>query len=127
MSWFELRSDPAGKHAMVFHPNGEDDVELGAWSGPVPVVVEVNVPRDKLAAYAGTYSTPMGKATVALSDDGKLTVQLAGQPALGLRATSESEFLVDKVGAKVSFVASDGKVTGLEIAQGGQKLPGTRD
>ena len=127
LSWFELRRDAAGMREMVFHPNGEDEVELGTWSGPVPVIVEVDVPRDKLAAYAGIYSTPMGKATVALADDGKLTIQLAGQPALGLRATSESEFLVDKVAAKVAFTSADGKVTGLEIAQGGRKLPGTRD
>ena len=127
LSWFELRRDPAGKHVMTFHPNGEDEVEVGTWAGPVPKIVEVTVSPDKLAAYAGSYTTPMGKATVALSDDGKLTVQLAGQPALGLRATGDSEFLVDKVGAKLSFISTGGKVSGLEILQGGRKLPGTRD
>ena len=127
LSWFELKRDPAGKHVMSFRLNGEDEIEVGTWSGPVPKVVEVKVSPDKLAAYAGRYTTPMGKATIALSDDGKLTVQLEGQPALGLRATSEREFVVEKVGAKLSFISTAGKVTGLEILQGGRKLPGTRD
>jgi len=127
LSWFELRKNAAGKTEMAFHPNGEDQIDLGKWSKPVPVVAKVAVPRATLAAYAGTYSTPMGKAVIAFGEGDSLTIQLAGQPALPMRATGESEFSVEKVGAKVSFVASGAKVSGLEIAQGGQKLPGTRD
>ncbi|MDQ3077771.1 MAG: serine hydrolase [Pseudomonadota bacterium] len=127
LSWFEISRDATGKPVMAFRPGGEDDVEVGTWSGPVPLVVEVAVPRDKLAAYAGIYTTPMGKATIALSDGDKLTIQLAGQPTLAMRATSDSEFAVDKVGAKVSFASEGGKVSGLEIDHGGRKLPGTRD
>jgi len=127
LSWFELRKNAAGKAEMTFHPEGEDELELGTWSGPVPVVAKVAVPRDTLAAYAGIYSTPMGKATISFGEGDTLTIQLAGQPALPMLATGKSDFLIEKVGAKVSFLAAGGKVSGLEIEQGGQKLPGKRD
>ena len=84
-------------------------------------------PRDTLATYAGSYTNPIGKAKFALSDAGKLTIQLAGQPALALRPTSPTEFMIDAANAKVRFVTADGKVSGFESEQGGQKLPGTRD
>ena len=127
LTWFEVRRDAAGKQEVAFHPDGDDEAAIGNWTGKVPAVVEVAVPRDTLAAYAGSYTTPIGKAVVALSDAGKLTVQLAGQPALPLRATSATEFMIDAANAKVRFVSADGKVSGFESEQGGQKLPGTRD
>ena len=127
LSWFELRKDAAGKPVMAFHPNGEDEVDLGTWSGPVPVVTEIALPREALAAFAGIYSTPMGKATIAFGEGDSLTIQLAGQPALPMLATSATEFLVEKAGTKVSFIASGAKVSDLEIEQNGQKLPGKRD
>ena len=127
LSWFELRKDPSGKHIMAFHPNGDDEEAIGTWAGPVPEVVEVAIAPERLAAYAGSYSTPMGKATIAPGEPGKLTVQIEGQPKLAMRAISESEFLVERVNARLSFVSADGKVSGIEIAQGGRKLAGTRD
>ena len=127
LSWFELRKNAAGTMEMAFHPDGEDELDLGTWSGPVPIVAEVTVPRETLATYAGTYTTPMGKATIALGDGNKLTIQLAGQPTLPMIATGTFEFLVEQVGAKITFASSAGKVSGLEIAQGGRTLPGTRD
>ncbi|MDQ3079726.1 MAG: beta-lactamase family protein [Pseudomonadota bacterium] len=126
LTWFAIRRDGAGGPVIEFRVDGEEAV-LGHWSGPVPVVVAVAVPHDTLASYAGTYSTPIGKAVIALGVGDKMTVQLSGQPALGLKALSRTSFLVDKVGAKVAFVAAGGKITGLEIEQGGKKLPGTRD
>lgn len=127
LTWFEVRRDAAGKPVVAFHGDGDDDAAFGNWTGKVPVLVEASVPRDTLAAYAGSYTTPIGKAKVALSDAGKLTIQLAGQPALALRPTSPTEFMIDAANAKVRFVTADGKVSGFESEQGGQKLPGTRD
>ena len=53
-------------------------------------------------------------------------IQLRGS-ALPMKAVSLAEFTVDQVAAKVRFVSTAGKVTGIEIEQGGRTLPGTRD
>lgn len=127
LSWFEMRRDAAGKPVMAFHGDGDDAETLGTWSGPAPVEAPAfSVPAALLASYAGSYSTPIGKATVAVAND-KITLQLAGQPAFPLKAVGPADFTVAAVGAKVRFVSVAGKVTAMEIAQGGRTLPGTRD
>ncbi len=127
LSWFEMRRDAAGKPVMAFHSNGDDAVTLGKWTGPVPVeAAAFAVPAALLASYAGTYSTPIGKAKVAVAGD-TITVQLAGQPPFPLKAVGPADFTVEAVGAKVRFVSVAGKVTAMEILQSGRTLPGTRD
>jgi len=126
LSWFEMRRDAAGKPVMAFHRNGDDAVTLGTWTGPVPVeAAAFAVPAALLASYAGTYSTPIGKAMVAVAGE-TITVQLAGQPPFPLKAVSPADFTVEAVGAKVRFVTVDGKVA-MEILQSGRTLSGTRD
>lgn len=126
LSWFELAADPAGKPVMKFYANGSEKAEAGKYLGPPPVeAAAVTVPAAMLAAYVGTYSTPAGKAAVT-SDAGPLMIQLRGS-ALPMKAVSLAEFTVDQVAAKVRFVSTAGKVTGIEIEQGGRTLPGTRD
>ena len=127
LSWFEMRRDAAGKPVMAFHAGGEDVVTLGTWSGPPPAeVAAFPVPADLLASYAGSYSTPIGAAKVAVAGN-TLTVQLAGQPAFPLHAVGPADFTVEAVGAKVKFVSTGGKVTAMEILQGGRTLPAKRD
>ena len=127
LTWFALSRDAAGKPVMAFHADGDDDAALGTWVGKVPAKVAVTVPRDTLATYVGSYSTPIGKAVVALGKGDKLTIQLAGQPALPLRATAATEFMIDQAGASLRFLTTAGKVSGFESDQAGRKLPGTRD
>ena len=127
LNWFEMRRDAAGKPVMAFHRNGDDAVTLGTRTGPVPVEADAfAVPAALLASYAGTYSTPIGKAKVAVAGD-TITVQLAGQPPFPLKAVGPADFTVAAVGAKIRFVSVAGKVTAMEILQGGRTLPGTRD
>jgi len=127
LSWFEMRRDAAGKPVMAFHRDGDDAVTLGIWAGPVPLeAAAFAVSAAVLTSYAGTYSTPIGKAKVVV-EGATITLQLAGQPSFPLRAVGPADFTVAAVGAKVRFVSIAGKVTALEILQGGQTLPGTRD
>lgn len=127
LSWFEARRDAQGKPELAFHGDGDDDASVGKWVGKAPLLTTVAVPRDRLAAYVGTYTTPIGKATVALGEADKLTIQLAGQPPFALRATGPTEFMIDQVGAKLRFMETAGKVRGFESEQRGRTLPGTRD
>ena len=126
-AWFELRRDAAGKPVMAFHADSDAAEAIGVYGADAVPAAAAAVPHARLAAYAGTYSTAVGKATIALSPEDVLTIQLPGQPPFVLRAVSETAFMVDSVGAKISFVSAGEKVTGLTIEQGGQTLPGTRD
>jgi hypothetical protein len=69
----------------------------------------------------------MGPAVdVALRADGVLTVQLTGQPAIPLRPTSDTEFTVQGVGARVVFHSENGRPSRLVIHQGGRELEARR-
>ena len=128
VSWVELKRDAVGKPVMRVFPDGEDNDGPAAWTGPVPPQAKAfDVPAATLKRYVGSYSSPIGAVTVAEPTAGKLTVQLAGQPAIQLRALSLVEFDVERVGAKVRFVEEGGKIVRLEILQRGRTLPATRD
>jgi CubicO group peptidase (beta-lactamase class C family) len=126
LSWFEMRRDAAGKPVMAFRGGGEDVVTLGTWSGPPPAeVAAFPVPADLLASYAGNYTTPIGKAAVAVSGT-SLTIALNG-PALPVKPVGPADFTAENIGAKIHFLTDGGKVTGFEILQGGRTLPAKRD
>ena len=126
LSWFEMRRDAAGKPVMAFHGAGDDAVNLGAWSGPPPAeVAAFAVPAALLASYAGNYTTPIGKAAVAVSG-ATLTIELNGPP-VALKPVGPADFTAERLGAKIHFATTGDKVTGFEILQGGRTLPGTRD
>lgn len=126
--WLVLARDPAGKPIVEFHGNGETKGDIGIWTGPPPIKKpEVQVPRATLDTYVGTYTTPIGKAKIAIDDKQHLTVQLEGQPPFAMRALAPDRFSVDMVKAEVKFIVTAGKVSGLTIEQGGKSLPGKRD
>jgi CubicO group peptidase (beta-lactamase class C family) len=128
LTWLELKRDAKGARLLKVYPDGESEDDIGVWSGPVPPeAAAVAIPQETLARYAGHYTAPVGKVVIAAAAAGGLTIQLSGQPALALKAIAADRFEVQRVGAKVRFVESAGKVTGLEIEQGGRKLPATRD
>ncbi|MBA3669520.1 MAG: serine hydrolase [Sphingomonas sp.] len=126
--WLVLARDTAGKPIVEFHGNGETKGDVGTWTGPPPAKApEVQVSRATLDSYVGTYTTPIGKAKIAVDGQKHLTVQLEGQPPFAMRALAQDRFSVEMVKAEVKFVVTAGKVSGLTIEQGGKTLPGKRD
>src|SRR6186713_1009539 len=71
-----------------------------AASPGAPAEASVSVPREVLERYVGRYDFAGTIATIALTADGQLTSELAGQPPTPLRAVSASEFVADAVGAR---------------------------
>lgn len=128
VSWIELRRGTGGTPAIVYFDDGKDTGGPSPRVGPLPVeAATVVVPAEALRRYAGSYTAPIGKVVVASAENDNLTVQLAGQPALALRALGLAEFEVERVRARVRFVETGGKVVRLEIVQGGRTIPATRD
>lgn len=88
----------------------------------------VDVPGATLRRYAGKYQmTTLGDLVLTVElQGGQLRLQLPGQPALPLRATSTTSF--DGVGAPVKLIfntAGDGAVEGITLQQNGEH-PGKR-
>jgi CubicO group peptidase (beta-lactamase class C family) len=77
--------------------------------------------------YVGEYELAPGFAVVITKEDGKLMGQATGQPKVELYPEAETKFFLKVVDGQVEFVKSEtGKVTGLILIQGGQRLPGRK-
>jgi CubicO group peptidase (beta-lactamase class C family) len=88
----------------------------------------VDVPVRTLRRYAGKYEmTTLGGIVVSVELQGReLRLQIAGQPALQLKATSINSFEVVGAPARITFnTGEDGTVEGITFQQGGEH-PGKR-
>ena len=97
-----------------------------AASPAAPAEASVSVPREMLERYVGRYDFNGTIATVALTADGQLTSQLAGQPPTPLRAVSTSEFVADTVGARLLFEGEGPRASRIRSRWNGSELVGTR-
>ena len=111
-------SDIAAKLASVAH--GEKVVLTSERK-------EINVAKDILMRYVGTYAiTPTIKNVITL-EDGHLMTQLTNQPKFPLFAESETTFFLKVVDAQVEFSKDDkGAFTILTIHQGGRDTKGLK-
>lgn len=127
LTWFRIERGPGGAHVMEMHQNGNVEAERATRTGDVPPEAPpVEVARDILLSYVGRYQTPGPAAEIALGENGVLTIQLSGQPAIPLRPTSATEFVVQGVNARLVFHPENGAVNRFVIHQGGRELEGRR-
>ncbi|TFI58096.1 class A beta-lactamase-related serine hydrolase [Sphingomonas parva] len=127
LTWFRVARDSSGAHVLEMHDQGEDKIERAVRSGPVPAEPKAAaVPREVLQRYLGRYAIGAAHGTIAWGKGDSLTIQLAGQPALPLRAVSETEFDVPAVDARIAFESENGAVARLVIDQGGRKMAAER-
>ena len=127
---FGLDEEGAATH-LILHQNGidsradrqEEELEPGEESSPK----ETRLSAEFLSRYVGIYEMQPGvKFYVELNQD-RLMVQLTGQPAFQVFPESRTVFFYKAVDAKIRFESeSSGKVTGLVLEQGGQKMPATK-
>ena len=101
---------------------------MSAREATVAAAGTVQVPAATLRRYAGKYEmTTLGGMLITVEmQQGQLRLQVAGQPALPLRATSMTTFEVQGAPAKITFnVAADSTVEGITFDQSGLH-PGKR-
>lgn len=124
LTYFEVSGAKGGQ--IAFHPNGSPQAAIGVRSGPVPIETPaIGVPPATLDLYAGDYTSIAG--TFVIKHDGEgLTVKLAAQPTLAMKAISGNEFEIVGVPAKIRFNVKDGKAGSITLFQGGQELEGVR-
>jgi D-alanyl-D-alanine carboxypeptidase len=126
VTWFDLVQGESGA-VMKMYQNGSQTAQLATRTGPVPPEPKaVDVPRETLQRYVGSYSVGGDLAVVTLGDDG-LSVKLGSQPSFHLMPFSSNEFVVEKVGARVVFNGPpSAPATSLTIHQGGQTIEAPR-
>jgi hypothetical protein len=111
--------DAAGKVvALILHQNGMDQ---RASRGEVKMPVEIALPAEELAEYLGDYAlTPAAGMSVAVQD-GRLAVQVTGQPRFPVYASAKDKFFYTVVDAQITFQRdAQGRVSGLVLHQGGR-------
>lgn len=124
LTWFRLAADASGAHLMEMHQQGADAAERAVRTGPIPPeTATVELPRDTLARYVGTYAMGPASLTVEWGEGDSLTVQLGGQPPLPVRPVGPNAFEVIGVDARVVF-AEDG--SGVVVHHGGREMTGQR-
>jgi CubicO group peptidase (beta-lactamase class C family) len=80
-----------------------------------------------LDGYAGEYDLMPGFSIVITVEAGHLMGQATGQPKVEIFAESRTNFFLKVVDAQIIFdLDAAGRVTGLTLIQGGQKLPGRK-
>jgi len=85
---------------------------------------EVTVDPKIYDSYVGDYELGPDFMITITSENGKLMAQATGQSKFELFASSETEFFLKVVDARVTFVKDEqGKVTELILNQNGRKMP----
>jgi CubicO group peptidase (beta-lactamase class C family) len=95
---------------------------------PLPVTRrEIVLKPELLGRYTGEYELMPGFSIVINNEAGHLMGQATGQPKIELFAESETNFFLKAIDAQIIFdLDAAGRVTGLTLFQGGQKLPGKK-
>ena len=87
---------------------------------------EVKVEESILANYVGIYELAPG-FTITITQSGQqLFGQATGQEKFELFASSNTDFFLKVVPAKVSFFTKNGKPESLTLFQGGREMPGKK-
>jgi Lon protease-like protein len=86
-----------------------------------PPQVNVAVPAETLRGYVGSYALAPGAMMAVTEAQGKLFVQITGQPRFRLWAESATSFYLRVVPAKVRFAADSTGAMTLTLDQGGRE------
>jgi hypothetical protein len=122
LTFFDLVAGADGKPVLTMHLDGATAGKASSYAGPVPAEApEAVLTSSQLDRLVGSYV--LGPATLTIAREGSgLTAQLTGQRAIPLRATGPTEFQTVGVDARLMFVEADGKISKLELHQGGRTL-----
>jgi hypothetical protein len=111
---------------LVLHQGGQD-VRAVRRGAVVPDEKELQLAPEILQKYVGNYELVPGFVVSIENEDGQLTAQATGQPAITIYAESETRFVYKVVDAQIEFRLNDnGEVEGLTLFQGGREMPGKR-
>ncbi|MEE3052663.1 MAG: serine hydrolase [Planctomycetota bacterium] len=119
----KFERDRSGKVTRILHSQGGAVIKASRLIRQVVVKVDPAI----YDAYVGRYDCGGGQTLTVTRDGDKLMGQMTSQPKLLLLPRSKKDFFFKVVNAEVAFVSgSGGKVTGLELLQGGKTIKAPR-
>jgi hypothetical protein len=124
LSWIRFIRQPNGVHVLEVHEASAAQPERAVRAGPPTAPLKVSAAV--LKTYIGTFATEGPVVTIALAENGALTIAPAGQAPLLMRPVSDTEFRVDAAGFRLVFHQENGKVDRLTLYRGARELHGTR-
>ena len=115
-----IQRDSTGKPSSLrMHYDGEGDGELWQRSGDVVAKPDIQLTASQQLALVGDYASDQLQMKVFQNNTGNgLLVQVAGQPALELKAAAERSLYLTAVDAKLEFSPATGPVTQVRLLQG---------
>lgn len=128
-SRFRFVLDATGRPTeMLFFPDGADEPEHAPRVGDAPAEREAaKVDPALYDAYVGEYELQPGFVLSVTREGDRLMTQATGQPKVEIFPSSETEFFLKVVDARITFVRGPGgKVDQLVLHQGGRDMPARR-
>jgi tetratricopeptide (TPR) repeat protein len=114
------------KKSLELNPGNTNATDMMAKMNGAAAPKDVTVAESVLASYAGVYELAP-EFTITVTHTGKqLFGQATGQESFELFATSNTEFYLKVVPAKIVFSVKDGKAESLTLFQGGKEMPGKK-
>jgi len=94
---------------------------------PIPPPTEIQLTKEQLARFVGTYALAPGFSIAITQQDTHLFAQATGQPVFEIFAKSDLRFFLKVVEAEIEFVPNDkGEINKMILHQGGRSTPGER-
>jgi CubicO group peptidase (beta-lactamase class C family) len=113
--------------SLELNPGNTGGIEMLEKLGVKYVAKEIKLDGDILEKYVGTYQLTPQFNIVVTREGNQIFGQATGQGQFEMFATSETDFYLKVVAAKVIFTVNDsGEAESLTLFQGGQELPGKK-
>tara|TARA_R110002126_G_scaffold146224_9_gene292130 strand:- start:1036 stop:2703 length:1668 start_codon:yes stop_codon:yes gene_type:complete len=106
--------------------DGDGKAEFWQRSSDVPVKSDINLTQQQQRALVGDYASDQLQLKVFQNDENGLMVQVAGQPALVLKAANPRSLYLTVVDATLDFEPATGQATQLTLTQGPGRFVLTR-
>jgi nitroreductase len=101
----------------------EKFIEGNNYTAPVKRTA-ISLDRKTIDLVVGQYVIESGMTLAVTRDDDHILLQIPGQDKYEMFAESETKFFLTAINAQIQFTKNtEGKVTGLIVIQGGNKVP----
>ena len=116
--------EPRGKRGVVVLVNSgqsPDGLAMKLLRGNVQLPVEITLPVAQLPEYVGDFALTPAVGMNVTVQDGRLAVQVTGQPRFPVYASAKDKFFYTVVDAQITFQRdAAGHVTGIVLHQNGR-------
>ena len=112
------RDQKGNATALRMFYDGDGEGEIWQRTGDIAVKADINLTQPQQQALIGNYASDQLQLKIFQNDENGLMVQVAGQPALALKAANPRSLYLTVIDAKLDFAPATGQATQLTLTQG---------